>query len=59
MYFTSDFMGWTHRIYLDNIIKKICDSGKMNLSIELEEDLSPKDLEYIKKGVEAWYEHCL
>lgn len=57
MHFTPEFMGWTHQIYLDNIIKKICDSGKMSLSIELEEDLFPEDLEYIKKGVESWYEY--
>ena len=45
--------------YLDSIIKKICESGKMSLSIELEEDLSQEDLEYIKKGVEDWYERYL
>ena len=55
MYFTPVFMGWVHQSYLDSIIKKICESGKMSLSIELEEDLSQEDLEYIKKGVETWY----
>ena len=55
MCFTPEFMGWVHQSYLDSIIKKICESGKMSLSIELEEDLSQEDLEYIKKGVETWY----
>ena len=57
--FTPEFMGWAHQSYLDSIIKKICESGKMSLSIELEEDLSQEDLEYIKKGVEDWYERYL
>ena len=57
--FTPEFMGWVHQNYLDSIIKKICESGKMSLSIELEEDLSQEDLEYIKKGVETWYERYL
>lgn len=56
MYLTSEFMGWIHQSYLDSIIKKICESGETSLSIELEEDLSPEDLEYIKKGVETWHE---
>ena len=59
MYFTPEFMGWVHQSYLNSIIKKIGESGNMSLSIELEEDLSQGDLEYIKKGGEAWYERYL
>ena len=55
----SEFMDLAHQNHLDDTVKKICESGKMSLSIELEEDLSQEDLEYIKKGVEDWYERYL
>ena len=59
MYSISELMDLIHQNHLDDTVKKICESGKMSLSIELEEDLSQEDLEYIKKGVETWYERYL
>lgn len=59
MCFTPEFIGWVHQSYLNSIIKKIGESGKTSLFIELEEYLSQEDLEYIKKGVETWYERYL
>lgn len=55
MYFTSEFCGYIHQCYLDQLVEKICLSGKTSIHIDTSEDLSDEDLKYIEKGIQTWY----
>lgn len=54
-----EFMSYAHQCYLDKIIDKIKKQAELgnldSFQIDVPEDLSDNDLEYIKKTVEGWY----
>lgn len=57
--FSPEFMGYAHKCYLDKIVEQIqkqtAQMASGSFQIDVPEDLSNNDLEYIKKTVEGWY----